>query len=169
MNQQKIGQFIRELRKERELTQEQLAETLGVSGRSVSRWENGVNMPDLDLVIQLADFFEVSMEELFDGEKKEAKMDKGKEDAMLKVSEYENEQKMRTTRILRGFFVIGIIANLLRMFITSQGLIDRPVMENLAGFLDGFQFSIFILGLFYTSKYMSRIQSFKERLLKREA
>ena len=49
MNQEKIGKFIAEKRKERNLTQEQLAEKLGVTNRSISNWENGKNMPDLSL------------------------------------------------------------------------------------------------------------------------
>ena len=48
MNQIKIGEFLKELRKEKGLTQEQLAEQFNVSRRSVSRWETGNNMPDLD-------------------------------------------------------------------------------------------------------------------------
>lgn len=47
MNQQKIGMFMKSLRKEKGLTQEQLAEVFNVSNRTVSRWENGNNMPDL--------------------------------------------------------------------------------------------------------------------------
>ena len=52
MDQPKIGRFLKELRLEKGMTQEQLAETFGVSNRSISRWENGNNMPDLGLVIQ---------------------------------------------------------------------------------------------------------------------
>ena len=49
MNQGKIGKYISEKRKEKKLTQEELAEKLGVSDRAVSNWENGKNMPDLSL------------------------------------------------------------------------------------------------------------------------
>lgn len=55
MDQIKIGAFLRELRKEKGLTQEQLAEEFNVSRRSVSRWETGSNLPDLDLLLELAD------------------------------------------------------------------------------------------------------------------
>ena len=47
MDQQKIGTFLKQLRQERQLTQESLAEIMCVTNRSVSRWENGVNLPDL--------------------------------------------------------------------------------------------------------------------------
>ena len=61
MNQQKIGKLLRELRKEKGMTQEQLAEHFHVSSRTVSRWETGNNMPDLSLLIELADFYDVDI------------------------------------------------------------------------------------------------------------
>ena len=61
MDQQKIGQFLRECRKEKGITQEQLAEMLGVANRSVSRWENGSNLPDLDILIEMADYYDVEL------------------------------------------------------------------------------------------------------------
>ena len=57
MNQQRTGEFLKHLRKEKGLTQEQLAEQFSVSSRTVSRWETGSNMPDLDMLIELADFY----------------------------------------------------------------------------------------------------------------
>ena len=64
MNQENIGKFIASLRKEKKLTQEQLAEILGVNNRSVSRWETGVSMPDVSLFPLIADKLGVSVAEL---------------------------------------------------------------------------------------------------------
>lgn len=75
MHQIKIGRFIKELRKERGLTQEQLAEQFGVSRRTVSRWETGSNLPDLDILVEMSDYFSVSLRELLDGERNAMKMD----------------------------------------------------------------------------------------------
>ena len=61
MDQVKIGKFLKELRKEKGLTQEQLAEKLNVSNRSISRYETGNNMPDISLLIEIEDIFEVSI------------------------------------------------------------------------------------------------------------
>lgn len=58
MNQKNIGSFLKILRKEKNLTQEQLAEQFNVSSRTVSRWETGSNMPDLSLLVELADYAE---------------------------------------------------------------------------------------------------------------
>ena len=73
MNQENIGKFIAKLRKEKKLTQEQLAERLGVHNRSVSRWENGNSMPDYAVLPMLANELRVSVAELVEGKKKETK------------------------------------------------------------------------------------------------
>ena len=69
MDQKKIGKFISEKRKELKLTQAQLAEKLGVTDKTVSRWENGNYMPDLSLLQQLSKELNVSINELLSGEK----------------------------------------------------------------------------------------------------
>ena len=70
MDQMKIGELLRKLRNEKHLSQEQLAEKLNVSSRSVSRWENGNTMPDISLIIELADFYDIDIRELLNGERK---------------------------------------------------------------------------------------------------
>ena len=61
MNQQKIGAFLKVLRKQKGLTQEQIAEKFNVSNRTVSRWENGYNLPGLDILIEISDYYEVDL------------------------------------------------------------------------------------------------------------
>lgn len=56
MDQLKIGKFLAALRKEKQMTQEQLAEQLSVARRTVSRWETGNNLPDVDMLMELSDF-----------------------------------------------------------------------------------------------------------------
>ena len=71
MDQQKIGAFISELRKDRKLTQEQLGEKLGVSQRSISRWETGRNMPDISLLKPLSSELGITVSELIEGERQD--------------------------------------------------------------------------------------------------
>lgn len=52
-----MGSFLKELRKEKDMTQEQLAEYLNVSGRTISRWETCSNMPDIDILIHLSAYY----------------------------------------------------------------------------------------------------------------
>lgn len=87
-----IGEFLKELRKEKELTQQQFAEILNVSNRTVSRWENGNNMPDLDVLIYISDHYEIDLRELLDGERKSEKMNKEFEETILKAVDYTNTE-----------------------------------------------------------------------------
>ena len=69
MDQEKIGRFIAQLRKERGMTQEQLGERLGVSQRTVSRWETGRNMPDISMLTALCAQLDISVAELLAGQR----------------------------------------------------------------------------------------------------
>ena len=61
MNQEKIGKFIAECRKEKGLTQEELGEQLGTTSKSISRWENGNTMPDISIYKDLANILDISV------------------------------------------------------------------------------------------------------------
>ena len=69
MEQEKIGRFLGQVRRERELTQEQLAQRLGVSQRTVSRWETGRNMPDISMLTALCAQLDISVAELLAGQR----------------------------------------------------------------------------------------------------
>lgn len=93
MDQVKIGNFLRTLRKEKGLTQEQLAEQFRVTGRTVSRWETGRNMPDIGILVELAEFYDVDIREIIDGERKSEDMDEEVKDTLVKVAEYTDAEK----------------------------------------------------------------------------
>ena len=93
IDQIKIGGFLKELRKEKKLTQEQLAEKFGVSSRSVSRWENGNTMPELGILVELADYYEVDIKEIIDGERKSEIMEKKEKETLQKVADYADAEK----------------------------------------------------------------------------
>ena len=65
MNQENVGRFIAKLRKEKNITQQDLANKLGVTDRAISNWENGNIMPSVEMLIKIADFFSVSTDYLF--------------------------------------------------------------------------------------------------------
>ena len=108
MNQQKIGEFLKYLRKERGLTQEQLAEEFNVSSRTVSRWETGSNMPELDMLIELADFYDVDIREIIDGERKGENMEDETKDTLKKVAEY--AVKVRRRHSVFNYAACGALA-----------------------------------------------------------
>ena len=67
MDLQKMGKFIAEMRKKRGLTQSQLGEALGLSGKAISKWERGLNAPDISLLNDLADALDVNVSEILTG------------------------------------------------------------------------------------------------------
>ena len=68
MNPEKVGKFIKELRKKNNLTQAELADKYGVTYQAVSKWENGINLPEISLIRQMSKDFNVSVEDILDGE-----------------------------------------------------------------------------------------------------
>lgn len=69
MDQVKIGRFIAQMRKEQGFTQRELAELLGISDKSVSKWECGNGMPDIPLMLPICEILKINLNELFSGEK----------------------------------------------------------------------------------------------------
>ncbi len=167
MDQKKIGAFLKELRGEKQLTQEQLAEILGVTNRSISRWENGVNMPDFDLVIEIAKYYDISIEEILDGERKNEMIDKDTEQMLLKVADYESNEKKRFSRRICGLFIAAILAFILYSVLNFTGLDTQNGYGQIASYAMGIVGGALLVGALYTSGYMAKIRAFKKRLLHR--
>jgi len=104
MDQIKIGSLLRELRNEHNLSQEQLAEKFNVSSRSISRWENGNTMPDISIMIELADYYDIDIRELLSGERKSDKMDENLKETLVMVADYTEEEK---AKILKKVYICG--------------------------------------------------------------
>lgn len=124
MNQAKTGAFLKQLRKEKDLTQEQLAEKFFVSSRTVSRWETGSNMPDLSILVELADFYNVDIREIIDGERKSETMNEEMKDTLVKVAEYTNEDKKMQYYKMRK--IIGVVLIAFGAFLAVSALAIFP-------------------------------------------
>lgn len=109
MDQIRIGEFLRELRKEKGLTQEQLAEQFNVSRRSVSRWETGSNLPDLSILVELAEFYDVDIKEIIDGARKSEMMNEEVKEVAFKMADYAVEQKSRFLIWIRRISLVGVV------------------------------------------------------------
>lgn len=83
MDQKKIGRFLKELRNEKRITQEQAANEFSVAQRTVSRWETGSNMSDLSILVELADFYDVDIREIINGERKSEIMNKDVKETLV--------------------------------------------------------------------------------------
>lgn len=117
MDQIKIGAFLRELRKEHDMTQEAVADKFGTTQRSVSRWENGKTLPDISILIELADFYDVDLREILNGGRKDVSMNEDMKETLELVAEYTKEEKKQIARAvcrkiwvcLAAFLILGII------------------------------------------------------------
>lgn len=128
MNQMQIGGFLKELRKEKGLTQEQAAEKLNVSGRTISRWETGNTMPDISLLTEIAELYEVSIPEIISGERKSENMNKEVKETAEVMATYANAEKETMIKSIRNESIMGTIAmGILAAFdlsgIQSSGLV----------------------------------------------
>lgn len=168
MDQKKVGGFLKELRKQKGLTQEQLAEQFCVSSRTVSRWENGNNMPDLDILIEISDYYEVDLREIFNGERKSENMDKEIKETVLQAVDYTNTEAERCNKRVR-------ICNAIAMLLVAVCTILRDTAiynENsivMAGtdIAQGMAIGMLLVGLIMSSRYGAKIRAFKQRLLKK--
>jgi len=79
-----------------------------VSRRTVSRWETGSNLPELDILIEMADYYEVELPELLNGERKSGGMNRELEETVRKVAEYSNEDKLKITKRMHLLFIGGV-------------------------------------------------------------
>ena len=110
MNLTKTGELLKSLREGKGMTQAQLAERFNVSTRTVSRWETGSNMPDVDLLIDLADFYDVDIREIIDGERKSETMDTETKDTLKKVAAYAvRERRINKNRVVASYAAYGAI------------------------------------------------------------
>ena len=161
MDQIKIGNFIKALRRKKGLTQEQLAERFGVARRTVSRWETGSNMPDLDILMEMSDFYAVDLRELLDGERKGEKMNKELEETVMKVADYSNDEKLKLMQSMHWLFIAGLIAAIVYTVLVFTG----HSLNFWGGLCSGITSGMMVVGVFITSKNAAKIRAFKLRLL----
>ena len=124
----RIGAFIAALRREQKLTQEQFAEKLGVSNRSVSRWETGSTLPDLAVMESICQITGVTLPELLSGSREDPS-DKGKNHALSILALWDRETRARS-RTLNTWFALGLIT--LLAAVLSGGFLSETQIRVLA-------------------------------------
>lgn len=122
IDQVKIGNFLKSLRKNKGKTQEEIADLFGVSSRSVSRWENGNTMPDLAILVELANYYDVDIREIIDGERKNEKSEQASKETLLRVADYANNEKKRALN-KKNSIIIPFCIIIITLIIAFYGLI----------------------------------------------
>ena len=116
MEQDKIGKFIQSLRKEKNLTQQELADIIGVTDRAISKWENGRGLPDYSLLRPLSDALGISINELLNGERIEKEEQEKKfEDTIINTIRY-SKKKLKNTKLIFGVILSLIVIILITLF-----------------------------------------------------
>ena len=120
MNENKIGSFIQLIRKEKGMTQKDLAEQIGVSDKTISKWENGNSVPDTEILSSLCQSLDISVNELLSGEKLpvETYPQRAEENMMNLLKENEDNRKNSTIQLIVGI-VLGILSIILLFGITG--------------------------------------------------
>lgn len=171
MNQSKIGSFLKELRNEKGLTQEQLAEKLNVSNRSISRWETGNSLPDISILVELAEFYEIDIKEIIDGERKSEIMNLETKDTLKKVAEYtaEENKKLRNKMadMMAGAAILVIFSSILFSTNAFNGAIPQSSYNNMMNFTFGLTLAVLILNIMYLFGVFERINEKKQAFMNR--
>ena len=143
MDQIAIGKFIFKKRKEQNFTQEQLAERLGVSNKTISKWETGKCMPDYSIIEHLCQELNITLAELLDGEEGEKSINTYDSQQILKM--------MKETQDLKNkkLMLIGVVVSLFGIvfLIFSQLIGGTDIQEMLSGFALGISFPLMLLGI----------------------
>lgn len=142
MNQEKIGKFIAELRKNQKMTQSDLANILGVTEKSVSNWENGRNMPDLSLFKPLCDELKITINDLMSGEKIDSEKYQEKfEENIVNTIDYSTKKLNK----YKGIISLSLI--IFGLFISLSAIMIFPSESSWGSIYSVFGILIFMIGI----------------------
>ncbi len=166
MDQTRVGGFLKELRKGKGITQEQFAEALGVSGRTVSRWETGNNMPDISILVDIADFYDVSIPEIINGERKSEIMEEQERKVADSMADYATAEKEKIFKEMRIQSIMGACALVVYMILHETGAyMINDVMGNIAIYCETLVFVSVILMAVYSTNALSKLRNRSRKLL----
>lgn len=122
MNQTDIGKFIAKCRKEKKLTQAQLAERLNITDRAVSKWETGKSMPDSSIMLELCGILGITVNELLSGEKIDMESYEKKTDEILIALKRKDENNMTKNVIISILFSVTLLTGIIACLICNLAI-----------------------------------------------
>ena len=160
MDQMKIRNFLKELRKEKGITQAQLAETLNVSARTVSRWETGSNMPDISILVDIADYYDISISEIINGERKSEIMNEEERKIAKTMSDYATTEKEKIFKEMKIQSIMGVCALVLYWILhETDAYMYSDALEKLTGYCETLVSVSVIMMAAYTTGSLSKLRS----------
>ncbi len=171
MDQSSIGKFIAQLRHEANMTQGQVASKMRVTDKSVSRWENGKTLPDISLMLELADVLKTTLPELIMGRKLTKSELSEQKELIENIIEYDSNRKYEKNKAITIRLVVGIVlisvAALNRCYNFMRVVfMDIDITEFLQGFLFGIGIGFELVSVYNLSHKMS-LQEKKKAFLKK--
>lgn len=150
MNQEKIGKFIAQCRKDQNYTQAVLAEKLGITDRAISKWENGKSMPDASIMLELCDLLKINVNELLTGE--HIIMDNYKEIAEKNLIEMRNQEERANRKLISAETFLTTLTVIASFALIFAGAFIAQTNEALAIVLISIGSVIVWLGIMYALK-----------------
>jgi len=148
MNQVKIGKFIAQCRKNKNMTQAELAEKLNITDRAISKWETGKGMPDSSIMLELCNELDITVNELLSGE--EIEMDNYNKIAEENLLEFKKIDETKNKMLLQLEVIIGILVSiaflgvvlLTNIFVENQTYISSICICSFIIFFIGISFAL---------------------------
>ncbi len=151
MNQLLVGKFITRKRKEKNLTQEQLAEKIGVSNKTISKWETGKCMPDYSVMELLCEELNITLAELMNGEEDEKSIHTYDNEQIVEMlKEIQNLKAQKALIMGYCLLVMGGV-----MLALSQIFGGTDIQDFLSGFMLGLSIGEFLAGVFLLAYYLA--------------
>ncbi len=142
------------------MTQEQLAEHFTVSARTVSRWETGSNMPDISLLIELAEFYDVDIREILNGERKSENMNQEVKETAQMVADYADGEKEKVLKRVRNVCIAGLVSMFIGLMMEGlQPDSGIPVYEVLKGMTLGLAMGALVTATMFTTGALMKIKA----------
>ena len=166
MDMLKMGAYLKKLRNEKGLTQEELSEKFGVTRRSVSRWETGDNLPDIDILIEMSDFYNIELKDLLQGGNKNME-NKEKETAIL-VNEYNKTNNNKAYKVVLIYLSLGIICLIINQVLSFIEFPETFWIGFIKGATAGLSLVSLIFAILYITGKLNNIKNIKRRIIENE-
>lgn len=156
----RIGEQIKNYRKTVGLTQEQVANYLGVSTPAVNKWEKGSNMPDISILVDIADYYDISIPEIINGERKSEIMNEEERKIAKTMSDYATTEKEKIFKEMKIQSIMGVCALVLYWILhETDAYMYSDALEKLTGYCETLVSVSVIMMAAYTTGSLSKLRS----------
>ena len=166
MDMLKMGAYLKKLRNEKGLTQEELAEKFNVARRSVSRWETGYNLPDIDILIEMSEFYNVELKDLLQGGLNN--MDNKEKETAILVDDYNKTTNNKAYKAILVYLALGIICLVINQTLSFIDLPETFWIGFAKGATAGLSLVSLIFAILYITGKLNGIKDAKRRIIKKD-